>query len=148
MKIALVGFSKTGNTFMFMDYLKDYLPEHDDFRFHVSDDEDVVIDFKEYDLIILGTNTWGDGKIPKNCKKVVIDNAKKYNKEWIVFGTGNTIFPHYCRAVDSIGKILSETGNTIVATLKYEQRFNIHELSHEEYQTLKNIVCYINKKEK
>lgn len=93
------------------------------------------VDLSDYDLIIIGSSTWGDGKIPKNCKEFIISHAKKYNKKWIVFGTGNSLFVNYCTAVDSIKKILEDTGNTVLETFKYEQRFNLDKL--EDYDIIK-----------
>ena len=138
----MVGFSKTGNTYMFMDYLKKFNNNIDEYRFNIRDNVD--IDVSLYDLIIIGTNTWGDGKIPKNCKEFVINNAIKYKKDWIVFGTGNSIFAHFCGAVDGIEKILSDTGNNIIYTFKYEQRFIIEDLDLGEKETIKKIVDTIN----
>lgn len=137
MKILMVGFSKTGNTYMFMDYLKKFNNNIDEYRFNIR--ESVDLDVSPYDLIILGTNTWGDGKMPKNCKQFVIDNALKYNKEWIVFGTGNSIFANFCGAVDGACRILSETNNKVLFKFKYEQRFNIDEMYDDELEIINNI---------
>lgn len=138
MKILMVGFSKTGNTYMFMDYLKQYNSDIEEYRFNIK--EDVDIDISPYDLIIVGTNTWGDGKIPPNCKQFVIDNALKYKKDWVVFGTGNSIFTHFCGAVDGIYKILKDTGNTVIETLKYEQRFHQDEVNQIKLHNIKEII--------
>lgn len=138
MKILMIGFSKTGNTYMFMDYLKQFNNNIEEYRFNIKDD--VNIDISQYDLIIIGTNTWGDGKIPPNCKEFIIRNATKHNKKWLVFGTGNSIFFHFCGAVDGICKILHDTDNKVLATLKYEQRFNEDEVSKED---LNNFIKFI-----
>lgn len=134
----MVGFSKTGNTYMFMDYLIQFNSNIEEYRFNIR--EDVDIDISPYDLIIVGTNTWGDGKIPPNCKRFVIDNALKYQKYWIVFGTGNSIFAHFCGAVDGISKILKDTDNNILNTFKYEQRFIEEDLDLEDRKIVNNIV--------
>lgn len=144
MNILMIGFSKTGNTYMFMDYLKEFNPTIDDIRFDIREKAD--IDISPYDLIILGTNTWGDGKIPPNCKEFVINNAQKYNKDWVVFGTGNSIFVHYCKAVDSVKKILEDCNNNVLETFKYEQRFNLDELDVAQKDTLQRIISLISKK--
>ena len=142
MKILMVGFSKTGNTYIFMDYLKQFNSDIEEYRFNIR--EDVDIDISPYDLIIVGTNTWGDGKIPPNCKRFVIDNALKYQKDWIVFGTGNSIFAHFCGAVDGISKILKDTDNNILYTFKYEQRFIEEDLDAEDKKIVDNIIDTIN----
>lgn len=143
MNILMIGFSKTGNTYMLMDYLKEFNSTIDDIRFDIREKADINI--SPYDLIILGTNTWGDGKIPSNCKEFVINNAQKYNKDWVVFGTGNSIFVHYCKAVDSVKKILEDCNNNVLETFKYEQRFNLDELDVEQKNTLQRIVSLISK---
>lgn len=134
----MIGFSKTGNTFTFIDYIIS----------NISNDIDVIktnykdvpsVDLSNYDLIIVGSSTWGDGKIPKNCKEFIVSHATKYNKKWIVFGTGNSLFVHYCKAVDSIKKILEDTGNTVLETFKYEQRFNLDKLEDHDIIKLRKI---------
>ena len=142
MKILMVGFSKTGNTYMFMDYLKQFNSGIKEYRFNIK--EDVDIDISPYDLIIVGTNTWGDGRMPPNCKQFIIDNALKYKKDWIVFGTGNSIFTHFCGAVDGICKILKDTDNNILYTFKYEQRFIEEDLDFEDRKIIDNIIDTIN----
>lgn len=141
MNILMIGFSKTGNTYMFMDYLKKFNKNIDEYRFNIS--EEVKIDIKNYDLIIVGSNTWSNGKIPKNCKQFVIDNATKYKKKWIVFGTGNSIFAHFCQSVDSIKKILEDTDNEVLETFKYEQRFLPQDLDSKDKNKLDNIIKII-----
>lgn len=134
----MVGFSKTGNTYMFMDYLKQFNSDIEEYRFNIK--EDVDIDISPYDLIIVGTNTWGDGKIPFNCKQFVINNSLKYKKDWVVFGTGNSIFAHFCGAVDGICKILKDTNNNILNTFKYEQRFIKEDLDLEDKKIVNDII--------
>ena len=56
MKILMIGFSKTGNTYMLMDYLKQFNNSIVERRFNII--EHIDIDIKEYDLIIVGSNTW------------------------------------------------------------------------------------------
>lgn len=138
MKILMVGFSKTGNTYTFMDYIKQFNNDIEEYKFNIR--EEVNIDVGEYDLIIVGTNTWNDGKIPPNCKQFVIDNAVKYNKDWIVFGTGNSIFTHFCGAVDGINKILNDTDNNILESLKYEQQFHEDEVDKNKLNIIKENV--------
>lgn len=138
MKILMVGFSKTGNTYMFMDYLKQFNHNITEYRFNIK--EDAKLDVSSYDLIIVGSNTWGDGKMPPNCKKFIIDNATKYHKDWIIFGTGNSIFTHFCGAVDGMEKILTDTNNNVLAKFKYEQRFLEEDLDSEGRETVNNII--------
>ena len=127
---------------MFMDYLKQFNSGIKEYRFNIK--EDVDIDISPYDLIIVGTNTWGDGKIPSNCKEFIINNAIKYKKDWIVFGTGNSIFANFCGAVDGVNKILNDTGNNVLYTFKYEQRFIEEDLDCDDKEKINKIVDTIN----
>ena len=138
----MVGFSKTGNTYMFMDYLKQFNHNITEYRFNIK--EDAKLDVSSYDLIIVGSNTWGDGRMPPNCKQFIIDNALKYKKDWIVFGTGNSIFANFCGAVDGICKILKDTNNNILYTFKYEQRFIKEDLDLEDKKIVNDIIDTIN----
>lgn len=134
----MIGFSKTGNTFTFIDYITKNISNNVD-TIKVNYKDAPSVDLSDYDLIIIGSSTWGDGKIPKNCKEFIISHATKYNKKWIVFGTGNSLFVNYCTAVDSIKKILEDTGNTVLETFKYEQRFNLDKLEDSDIIKLRNI---------
>ena len=46
---------------------------------------------------------------------------------------------NYCTAVDSIKKILEDTGNTVLETFKYEQRFNLDKLEDSDIIKLRKI---------
>lgn len=46
---------------------------------------------------------------------------------------------NYCTAVDSIKKILEGTGNIVLETFKYEQRFNLDKLEKDDIIKLRNI---------
>ena len=39
----MVGFSKTGNTYMFMDYLKQFNSNIEEYRFNIKEDVDIDI---------------------------------------------------------------------------------------------------------
>lgn len=78
----------------------------------------------EYDAVILGTYTWGDGEIPEKFKPVVDEFKHKRNEFFRlvtgVFGTGETCYPKFCGAVDHI-EIVLYTWTDLTVTLKVEQ---------------------------
>jgi flavodoxin I len=111
----LIYTSKTGNTKTFADFVQKY--------------NGVIVgdyntDITKYHKILIGTYTWADGKIPKDLKQFIIKNKDNWkDKEVFIFGSGNTIYPKFCGAVDGIETILEDCGADIIGTLKFEQRF-------------------------
>lgn len=80
----------------------------------------------DYDILILGSNTWGDGDLPKPMAKLCdylnneeLDDilALKYTA---VFGTGETGYAHYCESVNQLAALLNGRSKLIVS-LKVEQ---------------------------
>lgn len=133
--ILLACYSKTGNTLTFIPFLKQYLWEE------VEEDYSLSSSIKDYDRIIIGSYTWFDGKIPSKMKKYLIDNKDFLkNKKVLIFGSGNSIYPKFCKAVDSISKIVTDCGANVVGTFKFEQRFKEEEFSPDEIVNLINSI--------
>jgi len=131
-KVIIVS-SLTGNTQTFADYLKSKFPE----AWVTTPDK--TIELNNYDLIAFGSYTWKDGKIPADIKKYILDNAHRlYGKQVLVFGSGNTIYPKYCMAVDSISKICRYYGCNVIGEIKFEQRFNLNKLDQNEKEKIEN----------
>jgi len=135
MKTLVLIASNTGNTKTFLDYItrntKGELVICDDFS----------STFENYSKIILGSYTWSDGKIPKKMKDHLINNHLQLDgKEVFIFGSGNSIYPHFCRAVESLKKICEDSGALVKGTYKFEQRFNEEDLSKEQDEVLSKIL--------
>lgn len=127
--------SLTGNTKTFVHYLK--LKSFEEFD--VSND--FQVDINDYDLIALGSYTWGDGKIPKRMKKFLIENKDKWQgKNVLLFGSGNSIYTHFCGAIQGMRKILEDCGANIVEEFVYEQRFSLSNLDDEDEKKLNNFI--------
>lgn len=86
-----------------------------------------------YDVIILGSNTWGDGDLPKpmarlcdylNDEQLDAVLASKYTA---VFGTGETGYAHYCESVNQLASLLNGRSKLIVS-LKVEQIYGSDDL--------------------
>lgn len=127
MSILLSVASLTGNTKTIIDFIKE----------NCTDDivvcEDFSVSPEEYDKIILGSYSWGNGKIPRRMKKYLIDNQQYFkDKNVFIYGSGNSIYPRFCGAADGIEKIVSDCGANIIGKFKYEQRFNKDDFSEEE----------------
>ncbi|MEK5205275.1 flavodoxin domain-containing protein [Bacillus sp. FSL R10-2789] len=131
MVVLLVISSNTGNTKTFVDFLKE----------HSNQDVEVCTDFsasiKDYRQIAFGSYTWGDGKIPTKMKNFLIENRDNLrDKELFIFGSGNSVYPKFCAAVDGIQKITSDCGAIVKGTFKFEQRFELNEHPTKEIELL------------
>lgn len=131
MGILLVLASQTGNTKTFVEFLQ----RHSEQNITVCSDFDESI--KDYNQIAFGSYTWGDGKIPTKMKKYLIDHQHELaGKDVLVFGSGNSIYPNFCRAVDSIAKICHDCGANVIRTVKFEQRWNENERDETDLKFL------------
>ncbi|MBH5318702.1 flavodoxin [Paenibacillus sp. GSMTC-2017] len=77
----------------------------------------------DYDAIIMGAYTWGDGELPDEFLDFYeeMDGLNLAGKKAAVFGSGDTSYPVYCGAVDIIEGKLKELGAEIVCeSLKFE----------------------------
>lgn len=76
----------------------------------------------EYDAVILGTYTWGDGELPTKFKPVLEKFCNDDIRDLVTgaFGTGETCYPIFCGAVDECAVTLEAYTNFAV-TLKVEQ---------------------------
>jgi flavodoxin I len=113
----LIYCSKTGNTKTFVEYIANKVD------IWVADGFNV--DITNYDKIILGSYTWGNGKIPTEMKDFLIKNKDNFKgKRVYVFGSGYSIYPKFCGAVDGIIKIMTDCDADVQWCFKFEKRFN------------------------
>jgi flavodoxin I len=133
--ILLVITSMTGNTKTFIDFLKTYSERP------IVICEDFSRSIKDYEKIGFGAYTWGNGKIPQRMKSYLIKHKDNFRgKEVFIFGSGNSIYPRFCGAVDGINKIVSDCGAIVKGTFKFEQRFNKNDYTQEEINHLINTI--------
>lgn len=80
-------------------------------------------------MALFGTYTWGDGELPEAMRRflrrLLIEEGHLYLPAMpptAVFGTGDSIFPRYCRAADAVYYHLEKHGVRIVLpVMKIEQ---------------------------
>lgn len=120
MRIAIVYHSGTGNTKELSEEIHKFLPEAELHR---------VLDFDlstipDYDLLMIGTYTWGNGNIPRRMIPLyeAIEHMEVDNLFTVIFGTGESSYKYFCGAVDSFRNMLYHQ-TKLIATLKIEQRF-------------------------
>ena len=78
-----------------------------------------------YDLVYFGSYTWADGVLPDEMKdtfRLVLKERSVSIRQAAVFGTGDKMFVHFCRAVDEMAYHLSKFGIPLAGELlKIEQ---------------------------
>ncbi|MNV82432.1 Flavodoxin [compost metagenome] len=90
---------------------------YDVFNLKKQDDLSIIM---EYDTVIIGTPTLGNG-IPPSYFSKNAEELKKYlhNKNIGLFGSGNSIYPYYCGAIDVLWEWL-EHDNNMLFKFKFE----------------------------
>ncbi|WP_066368753.1 flavodoxin domain-containing protein [Neobacillus fumarioli] len=121
MKIAIIYTSKSGNTDELVKILYKFFLEQrvtpDLFRI----EEFLVNRLQEYDAIVVGTYTWGDGNIPQEMERLY-HAFETMDVERIitgVAGTGDRFYPKFCGAVDEFRDMLY-VHTQLAVTLKIE----------------------------
>lgn len=125
MNILIYYASLTGNTYSFIDYVKKEFPDN---KYTIVSEREMrksPIDMSKFDKIMIGTYTWSTGKIPNRVKRFIIDNREILkDKKPLIFGSGITIYPHFCGAVDNIEIIIDEDLTKIRFELTFEPKEN------------------------
>lgn len=123
MRIAVVYASGSGNTKALTDQIVNRLGGY----VKVFDVKDVdVTKLVNFDVLIVGSYTWGDGDLPVRMKKFYerLETVDISHMKTAVFGTGETGYFHYCRAVDMLRDMLFAKSEKLLVTLKVEQMFS------------------------
>lgn len=120
-KIAIVYSSVTGNTEELVRMVAGCFQTRS-----VSTDLFLVEDFllaniHDYDGLVIGTYTWGNGEIPVEMMPVYQEIEQQNVRELAtaVVGTGDSFYPSFCGAVDEFKDMLY-VQTSLVATLKIE----------------------------
>lgn len=128
MNIAIVYASMSGNTEEVASLIEEaHLSEgHVVTRFEAD-----LIGVREarslatYDLVYFGSYTWADGVLPEEMKdalRLILKEESVPLAGAAVFGTGDRIFVHFCRAVDEMMYHLSKFSVPLAGEpLKIEQ---------------------------
>ena len=108
----IVYASMTGNTEACADIVADKLEE---LGFEVELDECSSVDADEMadaDLCIVGTYTYGDGELPDEIVDFYEELAEVdlSGKIYGCFGSGDTFYDEFCKAVDDFDRVFVSTG--------------------------------------
>jgi flavodoxin I len=77
------------------------------------------INFDPFQTILIGTSTVGDG-VPHEIFRNLAPKLKELKDKNIgLFGSGNSIYPHYCGALDLLADLLKKN-NKMLFVFKFE----------------------------
>ena len=120
--MIVIYHSFSGNTKDLAELISTQLGSIPLYRINKYTDE-VLPNLSQFDKIILGTFTWGQGEIPNEVRKFVKEHQQYFQeKEVYLFGTGDTQFGGdelFCSAVDVLNRIIKSP----IEPLKIEQHY-------------------------
>lgn len=115
MKILLVYATNSGSTLEVSNAISGELtPKGNEVT--VKDATEVQPDdFGGYDLVILGSPTYDDGKMHELFHKLDEKFAGKTfeGKKFAVFGLGDESYPHFCGAVEELAEFVKKLNGTL-----------------------------------
>ncbi|MBD1379067.1 flavodoxin family protein [Metabacillus arenae] len=126
-KVLIVYYSLSGNTKVvankIREFINDQVQECDVLVLGKNSDY-TNLNIEKYDLVFIGSPTYGTGNTPEYTL-AFLRYILKYNNfilpSFAVFGTGDTQWANYTRAIDEI-KYHLEKKTTVIDILRVEQR--------------------------
>ncbi|WP_100400020.1 flavodoxin domain-containing protein [Bacillus sp. FJAT-44742] len=121
MKAAVIYASVTGNTEELAELIKKYLEMRDIDVVSYPSALFPLSQLQDFQIVAVGTYTWGNGEIPREMRDLYTAFEEHGSKKLTtgVFGTGDSLFPRYCGAVNEFRDMLYVCTNLAV-TLKVE----------------------------
>ncbi|UII54362.1 flavodoxin domain-containing protein [Cytobacillus spongiae] len=146
MKIAIVYTSISGNTKEVAELLFQQFYQEENHVDLYSIHEFDLARMDEYDALLIGTYTWGDGELPESMWPLYQRIEKEPFPSLItgVFGTGDCFYPKYCGAVD-VMKDLLQTQTNLAVTLKIELSPQLQDIGRCEAFVEKIVTRYHSK---
>ncbi|MBE6184775.1 flavodoxin [Heyndrickxia ginsengihumi] len=115
MKMFIGYISMSGNTEDIATILKDVLLENGcEVKMDYLDDIEIET-ILDYDCVFIGSYTWGDGDLPYEAEDVY-EEMNALNLKGVhaaCFGSGDTIYPEFCGAVDIFAETLEKRGGEV-----------------------------------
>jgi flavodoxin I len=137
-KVLIVYYSLGGNTKGAVKHIIDKLNIYGQGYDLLALPFSIKPNIEAYQHVFIGSPTYGDGNIPEPMLDF-LRYILKFNEfnlpSFSIFGTGDTQWKHYCRAVDEIKHHLSKN-TKVIQTLKIEQ----YPISHNQIQQIKKFV--------
>ncbi|MCZ0702747.1 flavodoxin I [Natronobacillus azotifigens] len=121
MKVAIVFTSMTGNTEEIAEIIAKHLKASDITvdMFQINYDDIMASDLSNYQAILFGTYTWGDGDLPYEVEDFSDDLAEEdmSGKFVALFGSCDSYYPQYGTAIDRMAEQFQSIGATVIQPL-------------------------------
>ncbi|WP_416143670.1 flavodoxin domain-containing protein [Planococcus koreensis] len=120
-RVAIVYASATGNTKAAAEILQHICHETQVPVSIFAINDFPLAELSRYDVVVVGTYTWGSGEIPKELRGLFTAFEELGHKKLVtaVFGTGDSCYAEFCGAVDRFRDMLF-VHTELAATLKVE----------------------------
>lgn len=116
--IIIVFASMTGNTEEISGILEDKIKSLgvEVSTFQIDFDDIGAKDLSNYDAILLGTYTWGDGDLPYEVEDFYddLEDIDLTGKKVGLFGSCDSFYPEYGAAIDKMGVRFKEIGAEVI----------------------------------
>ncbi|WP_017473724.1 flavodoxin domain-containing protein [Amphibacillus jilinensis] len=121
MKALVVYSSVTGNTSALAEVIYHDMIKHIDHVDFLTIDELDYQQLATYDVLAIGTYTWGNGELPPEMDDLYYEIEQQSVDHLItgIFGTGDSFYPYFCGAVDHFRDMLF-VHTELAVTLKVE----------------------------
>ena len=120
MTTALIVYgTTTGNTEIVAEQISNALQEKN-IKVTLKNVVDAKIEElgNEYDLVLLGSSTWGDDEIEFQEDFAPffeeLDNAQLKDRQIAIFGCGDSSYEHFCGTVDLLEEKIEDLGAKII----------------------------------
>ncbi|OMF32656.1 flavodoxin [Paenibacillus sp. FSL H8-0548] len=136
-KVLVVYASMTGNTEEMAEAIVEGVKEAGAEVVSKESFDASAAELMDYDGIIIGAYTWGDGELPDEFLDFYeeMSSLDLSGKKAAVFGSGDTSYPIYCASVNIIEEKLKELGAEIACEcIKFE--YNPTEAEKEQGRSL------------
>lgn len=111
-KVLVIYGTTTGNTEMMAENIVSELKSGGAETAMKNVTDAKVHELSEYDVILLGSSTWGDGELQDDFAEFYSDleEADLKGKKATVFGPGDSSYENFCEAVNILEKCLKKCG--------------------------------------
>ncbi|MBF0710243.1 MULTISPECIES: flavodoxin domain-containing protein [unclassified Gemella] len=148
MVVNLIYASLTGNTETLSELVVEKFREKDtDVELHFIEDMDDFSIVEESDAFIVASYTYDEGDIPSEMEEFFEELADMdlSGKIFGVIGTGDTIYEHFCSAVDQFDKRIKASGaNNPTQNLKVEFEVDTEEEEENLEKFVKDFIAALN----
>jgi flavodoxin I len=122
-KAIVVYGSTTGNTEELAGYIGRALKSGGIGEVHIKNVTDTdVNELLDYEIILLGSSTWGDGELQDDYFDFfeALNKMDLTGKKAAAFGTGESSWSHFCAAVDTLQERLTKCGAEVAEGFKVD----------------------------